>query len=67
MIYDLGERRVELRGDNYVADNATVIGSVVLGHAASGLPQVIGRFRERRFIAGLGDDAVVVRRLDAVL
>ena len=35
MIYTLGERRVELRGDCYVADNAAVIGSVVLGHEAS--------------------------------
>ena len=35
MIYTLGERRVEVRGDCYVADNAAVIGSVVLGHEAS--------------------------------
>ena len=35
MIYTLGERRVEMRGDCYVADNAAVIGSVVLGHEAS--------------------------------
>ena len=35
MIYTLGERRVEMRGDCYVADNAAVIGSVVLGHGAS--------------------------------
>ena len=35
MIYTLGERRVEMRGDYYVADNAAVIGSVVLGHEAS--------------------------------
>ena len=35
MIYSLGERRVEMRGDFYVADNAAVIGSVVLGHEAS--------------------------------
>ena len=35
MIYTLGERRVEMRGDCYVADNAAVIGSVVLGHETS--------------------------------
>ena len=36
MIYALGERKVTLLGDNhYVADNATVIGSVVLHNNAS--------------------------------
>lgn len=36
MIYSLGERRVEIRGDDYfIADNATVIGSVVLENNAS--------------------------------
>lgn len=30
MLYRLGDRRPELRGEVYVADNATVIGSVVL-------------------------------------
>ena len=35
MIYALGDRRVETRGDFYVADNAVVVGSVVLGHGAS--------------------------------
>lgn len=35
MIYSLGERRVEMRGDYWVAPNATVIGSVVLGNNAS--------------------------------
>ena len=35
MIYALGDRRVETRGDFYVADNAVVAGSVVLGHGAS--------------------------------
>lgn len=36
MIYRLGDRKVELRGDDYwVADNATVIGSVVLLNNAS--------------------------------
>ncbi len=35
MIYSLGERQVEFRGDYYVAPSASVIGSVVLGHNAS--------------------------------
>jgi carbonic anhydrase/acetyltransferase-like protein (isoleucine patch superfamily) len=35
MIYSLGERKVVTRGDYWVADNATVIGSVVLEHNAS--------------------------------
>lgn len=35
MIYSLDERHVEFRGDYYVAPNAAVIGSVVLGHDAS--------------------------------
>lgn len=35
MIYSLGERHVEFRGDYYVAPSADVIGSVVLGHNAS--------------------------------
>jgi carbonic anhydrase/acetyltransferase-like protein (isoleucine patch superfamily) len=34
-IYALGERRPEFRGDTWIADNATVIGSVVLEHNAS--------------------------------
>ena len=35
MIYSLGERRVEFRGDYFVAANAAVIGSVVLGNNVS--------------------------------
>lgn len=36
MIYRLGDRRVELRGDNhFVAENATVVGSVVLENNTS--------------------------------
>ncbi len=35
MIYSLGDRHVRTRGDFYVADNAVVVGSVVLGHGAS--------------------------------
>ena len=35
MIYSLGDRHVVLRGDNFVADNATLIGSVVLEKNAS--------------------------------
>jgi carbonic anhydrase/acetyltransferase-like protein (isoleucine patch superfamily) len=35
MIYSLGERKVITRGDCWVADNATVIGSVVLENNSS--------------------------------
>lgn len=35
MIYSLGDRRLETRGDFFIADNATVIGSVVLEANAS--------------------------------
>lgn len=35
MIYTVGDRRPEFRGDYYVAPDATVIGSVVLGRDAS--------------------------------
>ena len=36
MIYSLGERRPELAGDeHFIAENATVIGSVRLGHQSS--------------------------------
>jgi carbonic anhydrase/acetyltransferase-like protein (isoleucine patch superfamily) len=35
MIYSLGDRKVITRGDCWVADNATVIGSVVLEHHSS--------------------------------
>ena len=36
MLFELGERRVELRGsEHYVAHNASVIGSVTLEHQAS--------------------------------
>ena len=35
MKYSLGERRVECRGDCFIAHNATVIGSVVLGNDCS--------------------------------
>ena len=36
LIYDLGKRKVELRGDDHwIADNATVIGTVILEHNTS--------------------------------
>jgi len=35
VIYTVGDRRPEFRGDHYVAPDATVIGSVVLGRDAS--------------------------------
>lgn len=35
MRYSLGDRRLEIKGEYYIADNATVIGSVVLENNAS--------------------------------
>lgn len=35
MIYSLGDRKVVTKGDYWVAENATVVGSVVLEHNAS--------------------------------
>ena len=35
MIYSLGDRRVRALGDYFVASNAVVVGSVVLGHNAN--------------------------------
>ncbi len=36
MIYSLGEKKVEIRADNYfIADNATVIGSVIINNNVS--------------------------------
>jgi carbonic anhydrase/acetyltransferase-like protein (isoleucine patch superfamily) len=35
VIYTLDERRPEFRGDTYVAPDATLIGSVVMGHESS--------------------------------
>ncbi len=35
MIYSLGERQLETKGDYWIADNATVVGSVVLENNAS--------------------------------
>lgn len=35
MRYSLGDRRIETRGDFFIADSASVIGSVVLEHNAS--------------------------------
>ena len=35
MLYTLGERRPQFRGEHWVADNAVLIGSVVLGEQAS--------------------------------
>jgi carbonic anhydrase/acetyltransferase-like protein (isoleucine patch superfamily) len=42
-IYSLGERKVLLQGDCFVAHNATVIGSVVIHHQASLWFNVVAR------------------------
>src|SRR6266704_2447764 len=42
-VYSLGERKVAFRGEEwFIADNATVIGTVVL-HADPGIPLTLGR------------------------
>lgn len=35
MIYHLGERKVELQGEAFIAPNATIVGSVLIGDGAS--------------------------------
>ena len=35
MLYSIGTRRVQIRGEYFVADNATVVGSVILENNAS--------------------------------
>ena len=42
-VYSLGERKVVLDGDCFVADNATVVGSVVIHHQASLWFNVVAR------------------------
>ena len=42
-VYSLGERKVVLNGDCFVADNATVVGSVVIHHQASLWFNVVAR------------------------
>lgn len=52
MLYQLEDRRVETRGDCFVADNATVVGSVVLGHDVSVWFNVVIRGDTDRIVIG---------------
>ncbi len=52
MLYQLGDVRVETRGDYYVADNATVIGAVELGHDVSIWFNVVIRGDTDRIVIG---------------
>ena len=54
MIYSLGERRVEFRGEYFVADNAAVIGSVIVGDRASVWYNAV--VRADNDIISIGDD-----------
>jgi len=63
MIYTLGDKRVERRGECYVADNATVIGNVVLGDRCSVWFNVVIRGDNDRIEIGEGaniQDAAVL-------
>jgi carbonic anhydrase/acetyltransferase-like protein (isoleucine patch superfamily) len=57
MIYALGERKVESRGDHFVAEDATVIGSVVLEKNASVWFQAV--VRADNDIITIGEDSNV--------
>lgn len=52
MIYSLGERRLIARGEHYIADGASVIGSVELGEAASLWFGVVVRADNDRIVIG---------------
>ena len=63
MIYQLGDLRVDVRGDCYVADNATVIGRVVLERDCSVWFNVVIRGDNDRIVIGEGanvQDAAVL-------
>ncbi len=55
MIFSLGEREVELKGDYFVAHNATVVGSVVIGNNASIWFNVV--VRGDNDLIDIGDDS----------
>lgn len=55
-LYSLGERRPELRGDCWVAGNATVIGSVVLERDASVWFNVVVRGDNELITVGAGSN-----------
>ena len=57
MIYALGERVPEIRGEYYLAPNATIIGSVVIGHNVSIWYNVV--VRGDNAVITLGDDTNV--------
>ncbi|MBC7945534.1 MAG: gamma carbonic anhydrase family protein [Burkholderiales bacterium] len=52
MKYSLGDRKIEARGNHYIADNAVVIGSVVLENNASIWFNVVVRGDTDRIVIG---------------
>lgn len=52
MLFDLDESRVELRGEVYVAHNATVVGAVALEHHASVWFNAVIRGDNDRIVVG---------------
>ncbi len=56
MLYALGSDRPELRGDNFVADNATLIGKVVLELGASVWFGAVLRGDNERISVGAGSN-----------
>ncbi|MBA2352067.1 MAG: gamma carbonic anhydrase family protein [Burkholderiales bacterium] len=52
MKYSLGDRKIETRGNHYIADNAIVIGSVVLENNASIWFNVVVRGDTDRIVIG---------------
>jgi len=56
MIYDIGERRVQLLGEPFVAPNATLIGSVVVEEGASVWFNVVARADNDQIRIGAGSN-----------
>jgi carbonic anhydrase/acetyltransferase-like protein (isoleucine patch superfamily) len=52
VIYSLGDRKVEIKGECFIADNATLIGSVTVGVDASIWFNVVARGDEDAIIIG---------------
>ena len=57
MIYRLGDERVELKGEHFIAHNATVIGKVSVGHNVSIWYNVV--IRGDNELITIGDDSNV--------
>lgn len=56
MRFQIGDRRVQCAGEHYIAHNATVIGSVEIGHGASIWFNVVIRGDNDRIVIGDGSN-----------